>query len=292
MIPSAPTIADLNNDHDHDDHSHLPGVTTTSSKAEPLLSASTKNNLAMASPVMLRLPGPAITIAVDATPPLTADAFAGFGDVVENPRPDLHPSSATSSSETPPLPFDAVVANQGSAIKYQHVTRMVNLYDQAPSRTPGVAVVNMFVCAARPLPPLADGRRAFPVTVLERHPYTAQTFIPLTADPTKRYLVVVAPSLPPSPADERLPVPATPGRFRPLPGRGLPDLSRLHAFVATGKQAVTYGAGTWHGPMVALGDAGTAMGFVVVQFANGVAVEDCQEVYLVSSTSEPALAKL
>lgn len=255
----------------------------------PLLSASTKNNLAMASPVTLRLPGPAITIAVDATPPLTADAFAGFGDVVENPRADLHPSAATSSL---PLPFDAVVANQGSAIKYQHVTRMVNHYDQAPSRTPGVAVVNMFVCAARPLPLLDDGRRAFPVTVLERHPYTAQTFIPLTADPNKRYLVVVAPSLPPSPADERLPVPTTPDRFRPLPGRGLPDLSRLRAFVATGKQAVTYGAGTWHGPMVALGEAGAAMDFVVVQFANGVAAEDCQEVYLASSTSEPALAKL
>jgi ureidoglycolate lyase len=243
----------------------------------------------MASPVTLRLPGPAIAIAVDATPPLAADAFASFGDVVENPRPDLQPSSPTPSPspETPPLPFDAIVANQGSAIKYQHVTRMVNLYNQAPSRHPGVAVINMFVCAARPLLPLDDGRLAFPVTVLERHPYTAQTFIPLTADPAKRYLVVVAPSLPPSPADERLPVPGTPDRFRPLPGRGLPDLDRLRAFVATGKQAVTYGAGTWHAPMVALGEVGTAMDFVVMQFANGVAIEDCQEVYLNSSTTEP-----
>ncbi|KAK1828182.1 ureidoglycolate hydrolase [Podospora conica] len=236
----------------------------------------------MASPVTLSLSGPAI--AVDATP-LAADAFSAFGDVVENPRPDLHPSP---SSATTSLPFDAIVANQGSAIKYQHVTRMVNLYDQAPSRLPGVAVVNMFVCAARlPLDGTGTAPRAFPVTVLERHPYTAQTFIPLTADPAKRYLVVVAPSLPPSPADERLPVPTTPGPFRPLPGRGLPDLRRLRAFVATGKQAVTYAAGTWHAPMVALGDAGTAMDFVVVQFANGVAVEDCQEVYLGPSSSGP-----
>ena len=45
-------------------------------------------------------------------------------------------------------------------------------------------------------------------------------------------------------------------------------------------QAVTYGAGTWHAPMVALGEKGTAVDFVVVQFANGVAVEDCQEVFL------------
>jgi ureidoglycolate lyase len=31
---------------------------------------------------------------------------------------------------------------------------------------------------------------------------------------------------------------------------------------------------------VALGERGTAVDFVVVQFANGVAVEDCQEVFL------------
>ena len=243
----------------------------------------------MASPLTLHPVGS--DIIVDATP-LTADGFAAFGDVVQNPRPDLHPS-ATSPAET--LPFDAVVANQGSAIKYQHVTRMVNLYDQAPSGRPGIAVANMFICAARQLLQLPGDRvqgRAFPVTVLERHPYTAQTFIPLTADPTKRYLVVVAPSLPPSPADQGLPVPdpttAIPGRSRPLAGRGLPDLSRLRAFVANGKQAVTYGAGTWHAPMVALGEPKTAVDFVVIQFANNVPVEDCQEVYLGSRTLKPS----
>jgi ureidoglycolate lyase len=61
----------------------------------------------------------------------------------------------------------------------------------------------------------------------------------------------------------------------------MPDLCRIRTFVATATQAVTYGAGTWHAPMVALGDKGTdAMDFVVVQFANGVTFEDCQEVYL------------
>lgn len=60
----------------------------------------------------------------------------------------------------------------------------------------------------------------------------------------------------------------------------MPDLRRVRAFVAHASQAVTYGAGTWHGPMVALGEAGTAIDFVVVQFANGVGLEDCQEVLL------------
>jgi ureidoglycolate lyase len=58
----------------------------------------------------------------------------------------------------------------------------------------------------------------------------------------------------------------------------LPDLKNLRAFVATGNQAVTYGAGTWHAPMVVVGDR--AIDFVVVQFANEVGIEDCQEILL------------
>ncbi|KAK3906717.1 ureidoglycolate hydrolase [Staphylotrichum tortipilum] len=259
----------------------------------------------MQSPHTIRLSGPGIVLEPAA---LIRDAFAPFGDVVENPRPDIHPSAADKAH---PLPFDAVVANQGSAVKYQHVSRQVNLYDQAPSGRPGSAITSMFVCAARaripdpapipPLPPAATpapdsalswrsgsgpppGPAAFPVAILERHPYTTQTFMPLTTDPTARYLVIVAPSLPPAPEDT-LPGPTTPppssaGYPRPLPGSGMPDLRGVRAFVAHAAQAVTYGAGTWHAPMVALGEAGTAIDFVVVQFANGVGLEDCQEVLL------------
>ena len=61
-------------------------------------------------------------------------------------------------------------------------------------------------------------------------------------------------------------------------GTGLPDLANLCAFLADGSQAVTYGPGTWHAPMVVLGDK--AIDFVVVQYANGVGDEDCQEVLL------------
>ncbi|KAK4654346.1 hypothetical protein QC762_403080 [Podospora pseudocomata] len=224
--------------------------------------------------------------------PLTQEAFAPFGDVINNPRPDLHPFSATS---VPSLPFDGISANQGSAIKYQHVSRQINLYPQAPSAVPGVSVMNIFICASRisiptssaspsqPPPPAT----AFPVRVLERHPFTTQTFIPLSAPENQHYLVIVASTLPPADADADLPVPANltttdlagASYPRPLPGRGLPDLSGLRAFVATGKQAVTYGAGTWHAPMVAVGKPGTALDFLVVQFANGVGEEDCQEIY-------------
>ena len=77
------------------------------------------------------------------------------------------------------------------------------------------------------------------------------------------YLVIVAPTLPPQEG---------------FAGLGPPDLSNLRAFVAHGAQAVTYGAGTWHAPMVVVGER--RVDFVVTQFANGVQGEDCQEVEL------------
>lgn len=226
-------------------------------------------------PITLRLDDKTAPREVVATP-LSAAAFAPFGDVVQNPRQDLHPSSFTPARQD--APHNPVAANQGFAIKYQHPTRPLNLYAQAPSQEPGAAVVNVFVCAARKI----DDDVGFPIQVLERHPFTTQTFTPMSRDGSDvRYLVIVAPSLEAGAADEGLPVPSSSGPSWTHPGRGLPDLGRLQAFIATGSQAVTYGAGTWHAPMVALGPEGTSVDFFVTQFANGVAVEDCQEVVCV-----------
>ena len=55
-----------------------------------------------------------------------------------------------------------------------------------------------------------------------------------------------------------------------------PDLLNLKAFTAHGEQAITYGVGTWHAPMMVLGKR--RVDFVVTQFVSGVADEDCQEV--------------
>ena len=60
-------------------------------------------------------------------------------------------------------------------------------------------------------------------------------------------------------------------------------MKNIRAFIATGSQAVTYGAGTWHAPMVVVGLR--PIDFVVVQFANNVDIEDCQEVLLKPSSS-------
>ncbi|KAI1211636.1 uncharacterized protein F4807DRAFT_418503 [Annulohypoxylon truncatum] len=223
----------------------------------------------------LPIPSP-LTIVAE---PLTPTAFAPFGAVLTNPAPETRPPAPASAL---PSGYGAVSANQGTAIQYRALAPpLKNLYEQARSRKPASPRTTMFVCGARQLVPDDQssgngGDGLFEVKILERHPFTTQTFVPLGASAETRYLVIVAPSRAPSAADEDFPVP----EGGSLPGRGLPDLRGLRAFVATGAQAVTYGAGTWHAPMAALGPAGSAIDFVVMQFANDEPVEDCQEVAL------------
>ncbi|ORY15831.1 ureidoglycolate hydrolase [Clohesyomyces aquaticus] len=277
------------------------------------------------------MPCPSMRIPIEL---LTQASFFQFGTVIENPAHSQAPPSLQS-----PRP-EAVSANQGTALKFLDVTHMTNLYGLAPSKKPARAVMNMFVCAPRDLRPHepsesmpsswgdidfdedddGDGdRQLFDVKILERHPFTSQTFIPMGLSQTDRhtqYLVIVAPTLPASASQRRTgraPPYPTPGvkkqksikdifaRARPSPftneatpppsiftklhpsqrpkGPGLPDLKNLRAFVATGNQAVTYGAGTWHAPMAVIGDR--PIDFVVVQFANDVRIEDCQEIEII-----------
>lgn len=230
---------------------------------------------------------------------LNPAAFAPFGEVIQNPC--THDGEPT---------LETVEANQGSATKWLDVSHVDNFYN-APfnCRENAKCVMNMFVCRPRQL---KDGR-LFKVGIMERHPYTPQTFIPMgpsREDKETAYLVIVAPSKPGigwryhdadgSSRDEheikheeaqyllmyakqeqqrlellRQQAPGSP----PPKASGPPDLQNLQAFIARGDQAVTYGAGTWHAPMVVLGER--EVEFVVVQYANGVADDDCQEVEFV-----------
>lgn len=222
--------------------------------------------------------------------PLTREAFGSFGFVLTNPAPATLPAPDLDVSG---LPCGAAVANQGTAIQYRELGKAADLYVTAPSRAPATPRATMFVCRGRLGESPSSASLPSGVTteieigVLERHPFTTQTFVPLSGADGRpaQYLVVVAPSFAPSAADEGLPVPER-DEDDGLPGRGLPDVSRLRAFVATGGQAVTYAPGTWHAPMVALVKPNAAVDFAVFQAANGVPVEDCQEV-----TLEPAAGR-
>lgn len=230
--------------------------------------------------------------------------FAPFGQVIQNP---------STHNDQPGL--SKAVANQGSATKWLNVTSMTNFYGMARSQKAAKVDMNMFVCKPRELRDLGGGKKLFDVKILERHPFTPQTFIPLGVGKEEQtyYLVIVAPTLPNRSWEERasrLPPYPTPeprrrrslrerllgarpnpftndfsssttpsdtldGKATKPKGPGPPDLDNIRAFIARGDQAVTYGPGTWHAPMVALGER--PIEFVVVQHANGVAEEDCQE---------------
>lgn len=147
--------------------------------------------------------------------PLTSAAFTAFGDIIET---DGNPH---------------YTINDGYAERYSDLSR-IDVMESG-----GRPLLNIF--AAKP--------RRFPLAVrmVERHPLSSQSFVPLTRLP---FLVVVAP-----------------------PGSS-PRSSDLRAFVTNGRQGVTYARGTWHHPLIALGEP---CDFLVID--RGGPGENCDEVH-------------
>jgi ureidoglycolate lyase len=204
--------------------------------------------------------------------PLTPTAFSLFGTVIVSPLPTMQSSIPRSSPLPPPLhpsiQPEGVVANQSTALRYSPISPLINNLPDAPNHSLGTPHMSMFCC----FPQTLSRDTSFEVKILERHPFTTQTFCPLGLapnDPDAFFLVLVAPSL----SD---PLPATAPSGSKVQIQRPPDLRNLKAFVARGAQAVTYGVGTWHSPMVVLGSR--RLDFVVTQFMSGVLDEDLQEV--------------
>ncbi|MCJ1395742.1 Ureidoglycolate lyase [Xylographa bjoerkii] len=197
-----------------------------------------------------------------AVEPLTQSSFSVYGSVIENPALSLaRPGHARDTSYP-----EGILANQGTARKYPEISPTHNHYGASPRQQEARAVTTLFVCSPRRLRPAVGNPTAayalLDLRVMERHPYTTQTFTPMGLDPddmTTAYLVVVTPTVPPS-----------------EPDAGTPDTAKVKAFLARGSQAVTYGAGTWHAPMIVVGKR--EISFVVTQHMNGVADDDCQEI--------------
>jgi ureidoglycolate lyase len=179
--------------------------------------------------------------------PLTPENFAPFGGVISAD----HQIGANQES-----------ANYGTAIKVHDVTPVDNNYGHSSSTGSCRANWSIFRCSA-PHHLIQDKGLFHNYTskVLERHPFTTQTFVPMGQCSLKvSYIVIVAQSDPNSPEN-------------------LPDPNSLKAFTVKGNQAVTYGAGTWHAPMVVIDEQIPHIDFAVFQYENGVANDDCQECY-------------
>lgn len=160
---------------------------------------------------------------------LSNNSFQPYGSIVS---PD---------EEVEKLDKESCNANQGTAIKLSQVSDITRYGNIKPETTPNL---NLFRCFPRP-----HLKRSFledkldelqhTVHVLEKHPFSSQTFLPMgRAGNELAYLIVVA-----------------------LPKRGEtdkdilnePDFSTLRAFICKGNQAVTYGQGVWHAPMIVVG---------------------------------------
>lgn len=119
--------------------------------------------------------------------PLNADSFSEFGEVIQSP-----PEGAR------------------------------HFFNEQLKNTRAGAQADLSLATIKPV-----GTLPLHATVMERHPFSSQTFLPLKAS---RYFVVVAPDN----------------------SAGGPDLARVRAFVAQSDQGVTYRCGTWHHGMTVL----------------------------------------
>ena len=256
--------------------------------------------------------------------PLTQSSFASFGTVVDTSQFTLLRDTSSITAALKP-----VTANQGTAIKYANVTQLTNFYDRSRSKTPSRPSASLFVCRPRKLDSASNStstENLFRVELLERHAFTSQTFIPVGISSTNPkpagYLVIVAPTIPPSTytkaRDALSPYPTE--KPKPTKARSIREmfsLARPEPFTNSAAPpdtlAATAGVHAAHrkpvGPghpdlknvkaFIARGDqvvtyaAGvwhapmavvgeSDIPFMVVQHISGVADEDCQEVMLMA----------
>jgi len=129
-------------------------------------------------------------------------------------------------------------ANHGRAQAWDGLARVLN-----PRGDAAALEASLFRC-------LPYAGEVVPLSTLERHPRSTQLFAPMwSGERAPLFLVVVA------------------------LGDAAPDLATLRAFAASGATAITYHAGVWHHPMIALG---AAIDFVNLVSPDG-AEKNCEE---------------
>jgi allantoicase len=148
--------------------------------------------------------------------PLTAEAFAPFGQVVQ----------AYSDPNGAPRGVKVTIANQGTASKFHKLSLPTSSYPEGNDATLGLSV---FRCG----PIEAKAGEKWEIKRLERHPYTNQGFVPMGGSrkdavdaleqPGDAYLVIVAKG-----GDD-----------------AQPDLTTMRAFLANGGQGIVYDTGIW-----------------------------------------------
>ncbi|CAF0853001.1 unnamed protein product [Rotaria sp. Silwood1] len=121
--------------------------------------------------------------------------------------------------ETDERPFRLI--NNGSTRRYHCLAQVETAYPTDGDR----AIISIFRAQVTKMP--------LTICMLERHPLGSQAFIPLLGRP---FLIVVAP-----PTNNSI-------------NNDKPQLDLVRAFITNGKQGVNYSRGTWHHPVLAIGN--------------------------------------
>ncbi len=152
---------------------------------------------------------------------LTEENFADFGEVV---------SIQSKQSKT---------INNGFAEKFADIASLDTKEDQ------GQTSVHIFVAKSRQFP--------LHISMLEKHPYFSQTFIPRHSSP---FIVVVAP-----PSEK-------------------PSIEKIKAFITNGEQGINYSRGVWHFPLISIKDNSQ---FIVIDRKHNEdidTIEQCEEIII------------
>ncbi|KAK7206365.1 ureidoglycolate hydrolase [Myxozyma melibiosi] len=171
---------------------------------------------------------------------LTPEAFAKFGSVI-SPRDQI-------AAELP-------AKGAGNIFTQGDVVKPEGKYEQSKFNPESYCSFNL----QRFMPPATIDRTAkhYDAMMIERHPMSSQTFFPMGVDKEEAAYLVLATE---------------------NDAEGMPDLSKLKAFVARGNQSVTYNAAVWHGSTCSLRDY---LDMTMFMYTNGVAA-DITEVVQIS----------
>ena len=146
---------------------------------------------------------------------LTTENFSQFGEVISIENKEF------------------ITINDGYANKYADLAQVDTQEEN------GQTSVHIFVATKRQFP--------LQITMLEKHPFFSQTFIPRGNTP---FIVVVSP-----PAEE-------------------PVIENIRAFISNGEQGVNYSRGVWHFPLISVRDD---VQFIVIDRKHVIDSEDIEQ---------------
>ena len=146
---------------------------------------------------------------------LTTENFSQFGEVISIENKEF------------------ITINDGYANKYADLAQVDTQEEN------GQTSVHIFVATKRQFP--------LQITMLEKHPFFSQTFIPRGNIP---FIVVVAP-----PAEE-------------------PVIENIRAFISNGEQGVNYSRGVWHFPLISVRDDAQ---FIVIDRKHVIDSDDIEQ---------------